>query len=121
MKTTDFYRTWFGQIPITHHSSIKSDGRIYWMHEKVEITGGLVPMNHVNEDGSIVVLGVEITTLYPDLITGGRDLARMQTDLSEHADKLYAAGVKIVKRTKNKLVARYKGETATYEIKRTRR
>lgn len=119
MKTTDFYKTWFGQIPMVHHSSTKSHGRIYWVHEKVEIIGDFVPMNHVNEDGSIDVLGVETITLYPGMRTGGRDLKRMQADLNEHADKLYKAGAKILKRTKNKLVARYKGETATYEIKRT--
>ena len=92
-------------------------GRVIWMYHYVEtIDGGLTPMNRKNNDGSIDVLGVPITRMGSGLTFGGYNRAAMQRSLAEHATKLVDAGAKIIKQTKNRLVARYGRETGVYVI-----
>ena len=92
-------------------------GRIQWVHHYVEVLdNGFTPMNRKNEDGSIDVLGVPITWVGNESSYGGYNKAAMQKSLAEHAKKLEDAGAKIIKHTKNRLVARYKNETGVYVI-----
>jgi hypothetical protein len=91
-------------------------GRIHWVHHYVEVLTGFTPMNRKNDDGSIDVLGVSTTKISSGLSFGGYNRAAMQKSLAEHARKLEDAGAKIIKHTKNRLVARYKNETGVYVI-----
>ena len=91
-------------------------GRILWVHHYVEVLTGFTPMNRKNDDGSIDVLGVTTTKIGNGLSYGGYNRTAMQKSLAEHARKLEDAGAKIIKQTKNRLVARYKNETAVYVI-----
>ena len=94
-----------------------SFGRISWMHHYVDVVDGtFVQMSRKNTDGSIDVLGIPVTRLNNGLSFGGYNRKAMQRSLSEYAEKLTDAGAKIIKRTRNKLVARYGNETAVYEI-----
>ena len=72
-------------------------------------------MYRKNSDGSIDVLGVEITRVSSGISFGG-SLKSQQKSLAEHAEKLKAAGTAIVKQTKNRLVARHDNEEAVYAI-----
>ena len=112
MKYSD---TWFSKQSFSHYGSYKG-GRMYWTHHYVEVMGGLTPMHNVNSDGSIDVLGVGITRMTNGLSFGSYDLAGAQKSLVKHAEKLQEAGAKIIKHTKNRLVARYKNETAYWVI-----
>lgn len=91
-------------------------GRILWVHHYVEVLTGFTPMNRKNDDGSIDVLGVSTTKISSGLSYGGYNRTAMQKSLAEHARKLEDAGAKIIKHTKNRLVARYKNETGVYVI-----
>lgn len=107
--------TWFGKQHITHRSCGMYD-RTYWMYQYVNVfDGGFNPMHNVNKDGSIDILGVGINRIANGLSFGG-ELKAQQRSLAEHAEKLEAIGAKIVKQTKNRLVARYKNEEAVYVI-----
>lgn len=108
--------TWFNKHPMTMYGG-PAFGRIQWVHHYVEVLdNGFTPMNRKNEDGSIDVLGVPITWVGNELSYGGYNKAAMQKSLAEHAKKLEDAGAKIIKHTKNRLVARYKNETGVYVI-----
>ena len=92
-------------------------GRILWVHHYIEVLGnGFIPMNRENEDGSIDVLGVPVVKIGSGWSYGGYNRTAMQKSLAEHAKVLEAAGAKIIKHTKNRLVARYKNETGVYVI-----
>lgn len=92
-------------------------GKLLWVHHYVEVIGsGFTPMNHKNDDGSIDVLGVPVTKISCGLSYGGYNREAMQKSLAVHANVLEAAGAKIIKHTKNRLVARYKNETGVYVI-----
>lgn len=107
--------TWFNKHPMTMYGR-PAFGRIQWVHHYVEVMdGGFTPMNRKNCDGSIDVLGVPITRV-SGYSFGSYNRLAMQRSLAEHATKLEAAGAKIIKQTKNKLVARYKNETGVYVI-----
>lgn len=108
--------TWFSKHSMTMYGGAPF-GRVIWMYHYVEtIDGGLTPMNRKNNDGSIDVLGVPITRMGSGLTFGGYNRAAMQRSLAEHATKLVDAGAKIIKQTKNRLVARYGRETGVYVI-----
>lgn len=108
--------TWFNKHPMTMYGGT-AFGRILWVHHYVEVIGsGFTPMNRKNEDGSIDVLGVPITRMSSGLSFGGYNKAAMQKSIAIHANILEAAGAKIIKHTKNRLVARYKNETGVYVI-----
>ncbi len=112
-----YSNTWFGKQTFTMKGGRVFEGRIYWIHSCVEVfTGNLVPMNHKNPDGSISVLGAENLFITKEFSFGSHDKKRMQKDLEEHAEKLKEAGAKIIKKTKNILVARHGNETALWEI-----
>jgi hypothetical protein len=117
----NFYDTWFGK----RHLVIRASGcertkRTYWMNESVEMfTGNLVPMHKKNPDGSIDILGAEIITLRPGMRIGSYDREGLQKSLVAHAEYLKSEGARIVKKTKNILIARYKNETAKYVISRS--
>lgn len=91
-------------------------GRIQWVHHYVEVLTGFSPMNRKNEDGSIDVLGVSTTKISSGLSYGGYNRTAMQKSLAVHANVLEAAGAKVIKHTKNRLVARYGNETGVYVI-----
>ena len=110
----EYQNTWFSKQPMTHYGCAFYN-RTYWMHHYVNIIGGLAPMNRKNSDGSIDVLGVEITRVSSGISFGGA-LKSQQKSLAEHAEKLKAAGATIVKQTKNRLVARHGNEEAVYAI-----
>lgn len=108
--------TWFNKHPMTMYGG-PAFGRIQWVHHYVEVLdNGFTPMNRKNEDGSIDLLGMSITKISSGLSFGGYNKAAMQKSLAENAKKLEAAGAKIVKHTKNRLVARYGKETGVYVI-----
>lgn len=108
--------TWFSKQSMTMRGG-NDFGRILWLHRYVEVIGsGFTPLNHKNDDGSIDVLGVTTTKISSGLSYGGYNRTAMQKSLSEHARKLEDAGAKIIKQTKNRLVARYKNETGVYVI-----
>lgn len=91
--------------------------RQLWLHHYVEVvTGELQPMHHENADGSIDVLGAVVQRVNSSLSFGSFNRDKMQQSVAEHAEKLKAAGATIVKKTKNRLVARYGNETAYYVI-----
>jgi hypothetical protein len=73
-------------------------------------------MNRKNDDGSIDVLGVTTTKIGSGLSFGGYNRTAMQKSIAIHANILEAAGAKIIKHTKNRIVARYKNETGVYVI-----
>ena len=107
--------TWFNKHPMTIYGGWNYN-RTYWMHHYVKVMqGGLAPMHRENEDGSIDVLGVNILRLSSGISCGG-SREKLQRSLSEHAEKLKAAGATIVKQTKNRLVARHENEEAVYAI-----
>ncbi len=111
----EYCQTWFGKHPMKMHGCLNF-GRNYWMYHYVDVMqGGLTPMHRENADGSIDVLGVNIIRLSSGISCGG-NREKQQLSLSEHAEKLKAAGATIVKQTKNRLVARYKNETGVYVI-----
>ena len=108
--------TWFNKHPMTMYGS-SAFGKLLWVHHYVEVMGsGFTPMNRKNDDGSIDVLGVATTKISSGLSYGGYNRTAMQKSLAEHARKLEDAGAKIIKHTKNRLVARYKNETGVYVI-----
>ena len=108
--------TSFNKHPMTMYGS-SAFGKLLWVHHYVEVMGsGFTPINHKNEDGSIDVLGVPVTKIGSGLSYGGYNRAAMQKSLAEHARKLEDAGAKIIKHTKNRLVARYNNETGVYVI-----
>lgn len=107
--------TWFNKHPMTMRGGMAS-GRISWVHHYVEVLTGFTPMNRKNDDGSIDVLGVTTTKISSGLSYGGYNREAMQKSLAVHANVLEAAGAKIIKHTKNRLVARYKNETGVYVI-----
>ena len=112
--------TWFGKHRMPIKGSFACEGRTYWMHRFVTLYGDLVPMHNKNDDGSIDVLGVEIITLTPGFTFGSRNLSELQRSLSDYADEIKRDGASIVKRTKNTLLASYKGEKLHIEISRKR-
>lgn len=92
-------------------------GRLLWIHHYVEIIGNnFAFMNRKNEDGSIDVLGVATTKIGSGLSYGGYNRTAMQKSLAVHANILEAAGAKVIKHTKNRLVVRYGNETGVYVI-----
>lgn len=108
--------TWFSKHPMTMYGG-PAFGRILWVHHYVEVIGsGFTPMNRKNDDGSIDVLGVATTKIVSGLSYGGHNRVAMQKSLAVHANILEAAGAKVIKHTKNRLVARYKNETGVYVI-----
>lgn len=108
--------TWFNKHPMTMYAS-SPFGKLLWVHHYVEVIGsGFTPMNSKNEDGSIDVLGVPVVKIGSGLSYGGYNRAAMQKSLAEHAKKLEDAGAKVIKHTKNRLVARYGKETGVYVI-----
>lgn len=108
--------TWFNKHPMTMRGGM-AFGRILWVYHYVEVIGsGFTPMNRKNDDGSIDVLGVPVTKIGSGLSYGGYNRTAMQKSLAEHARKIEDAGAKIIKHTKNRLVARYKNETGVYVI-----
>lgn len=108
--------TWFNKHHMTMYGS-SPFGKLLWVHNYVEVIGsGFTPMNRKNDDGSIDVLGVSVTKISSGLSFGGYNRTAMQKSLAEHARKLEDAGAKIIKHTKNRLVARYKNETGVYVI-----
>lgn len=112
----EYWQTWFNKHPMTMRGGM-AFGRILWVHHYVEVIGsGFTPMNRKNDDGSIDVLGVTTTKISSGLSYGGHNRTAMQKSLAEHARKLEDAGAKIIKHTKNRLVARYKNETGVYVI-----
>lgn len=107
--------TWFSKHPMTMHGGFNFE-RNYWMYHYVEVLqGGFTPMHRENEDGSIDVLGVNVLRLSSGISYGG-NREKQQRSLAEHANILEAAGAKVIKHTKNRLVARYKNETGVYVI-----
>jgi hypothetical protein len=112
----NYSQTWFSKQPMTHIGGF-GFGRISWLHHYVEvIDGGVTPMHKVNADGSIDVLGVNITRMSNGMSFGSYNKEAQQKSLAKHAEKLKEAGATIIKHTKNRLVARYKNETAYYVI-----
>ena len=107
--------TWFNKHPMTMYGGT-AFGRILWVHHYVEVLTGFTPMNRKNDDGSIDVLGVPVVKIGSGLSYGGYNRTAMQKSLAEHAKKLEDAGAKIIKHTKNRIVARYKNETGVYVI-----
>lgn len=108
--------TWFNKHPMTMYGS-SPFGRLLWIHHYVGIIGNSFTfMNRKNDDGSIDVLGVPVVKIGGGLSYGGYNKAAMQKSLAEHAKKLEDDGAKIIKHTKNRLVARYKNETGVYVI-----
>lgn len=107
--------TFFAKIPMVQYGGY-GDQRISWLHHYVEIVGGITPMNKVNADGSIDVLGIGITRMSNGFSIGSYKKASLQKSILLHAEKLKEAGATIIKLTKNQLVARYKNETAYYVI-----
>lgn len=107
--------TWFNKHPMTMYGG-PAFGRIQWVHHYVEVLTGFSPMNRKNEDGSIDVLGVSTTKISSGLSYGGYNRTAMQKSLAVHANVLEAAGAKVIKHTKNRLVARYGNETGVYVI-----
>ena len=108
--------TWFNKHPMTMYGS-SPFGRLLWIHHYVDVVGNSFTfMNRKNDDGSIDVLGVPVTKIVSGLSYGGYNRTAMQKSLAEHAKKLEDAGAKIIKHTKNRLVARYKNETGVYVI-----
>lgn len=112
----EYWQTWFNKHPMMMYGG-PAFGRIQWVHHYVEVIGsGFTPMNRKNEDGSIDVLGVPVVKIGSGLSYGGYNRAAMQKSLAEHAKKLEDAGAKVIKHTKNRLVARYGKETGVYVI-----
>lgn len=112
----EYYQTWFNKHPMTMYGGT-AFGRILWVHHYVEIIGNSFTfMNRKNDDGSIDVLGVPIVKIGSGLSYGGYNRTAMQKSLAEHAKKLEDAGAKIIKQTKNRLVARYGRETGVYVV-----
>lgn len=108
--------TWFNKHHMTMYGS-SPFGKLLWVHHYVEVIGsGFTPMNRKNDDDSIDVLGVLVTKISSGLSFGGYNRAAMQKSLAEHAKKLEDAGAKIIKHSKNRLVARYNNETGVYVI-----
>lgn len=107
--------TWFNKHPMTMYGGT-AFGRILWVHHYVEVLTGFTPMNRKNDDGSIDVLGVATTKIGSGLSYGGYNRTAMQKSLAVHANVLEAAGAKVIKHTKNRLVARYGNETGVYVI-----
>lgn len=108
--------TWFNKHPMTMYGS-SPFGKLLFVHHYVEVIGsGFTPMNHKNDDGSIDVLGVTTTKISSGLSYGGYNREAMQKSLAVHANVLEASGAKVIKHTKNRLVARYGRETGVYVI-----
>lgn len=108
--------TWFNKHHMTMYGS-SPFGKLLWVHHYVEVIGsGFTPMNSKNDDGSIDVLGVPVTKISSGLSYGGYNRTAMQKSLAVHANILEAAGAKVIKHTKNRLVARYGKETGVYVI-----
>lgn len=112
----EYNDTWFAKHPMTYHGC-SSIGRRHWMYHFVDVfTGGFTPMNRVNDDGSIDVLGANIVRMSSGMTLGTFDREAMQHSLAEYAKKLKEAGATIVKQTRNTLVARHGRETAYFFI-----
>lgn len=111
-----YSNTWFAKHPMVMRSSIGNE-RMQWLHHYVEVvTGRLQPIHKTNHDGSIDILGAEVLRLSSGLSYGSREREKIQQSLADHADMLLKAGAKIVKQTRNTLVARYGNETGYWTI-----
>lgn len=114
-----YYETWFGNHPMMYCSGGKRAPRQYWMHMTLEVfTGQLVPMHRKNPDGSIDVLGAQIERM-GGAVVGTKYREGLQLSLVRYAERIEELGAKVIYRSKNKLKARYKAETITFEIKPT--
>ena len=120
----NYYDTWFGKNGIVMYGGGEYCNRQYWLHVKIDVfTGKLVPMHKKNEDGSISVLGAEIITFYCPVVLGSHYRDGMQRSIAMYAERIKELGAKIIKQTKNTLMAvhgEHRNECITIELKTTK-
>lgn len=100
----EYKETWFGQHDISVNCGGFFDGRNYWLHKFVKVK----------------VSDSEDVLLRPGYILISRNLPMLQESLRLYAEELKEAGAVIVQHTRNRLVARYGNETASFIVKHSK-